>query len=417
MRDDNRSPATGGQAMRFGIWGKRVTLARVRRDIGGEVFADVNIHASWRRWLPFAFGIVAIALCIDLLHRNDPISVDFHTYVAAGQVGLQNGWSHIYDQGLVAIEQKELSPSQIAQPFLSPPTVAFLAAPLGFLPYGVAYAVWAAFLFTVFAAALAWSGVSKGWAKWIAVAGALSPWWVMHAVNVGQVVPLEAAGLVVAWRLVRERREVLAGIALGAILFKPNNAILVPFALLFASRFRSFATWVGVLVIALTVVLFTVGTGGMSEYVAQLRGPLPRGADDLTLHGALAATGTLAAVLRILIIGAVMAAARRLRVSPGLVIPLAIVGSLLVSSYLHASDLCVLAAAGWMAWEERTSPAWRIPLVTFWVLGSPYLLALGFSIHLRRWPWLELVLLLVFLMAAWWPSLTAVADSRRRAPA
>jgi len=379
------------------------------------VFIDVK-NLNSRRWLALPFGIVAIALVVDVLHRNDSISVDFHTYVAAGRVGLDKGWSHIYDQGLVAVEQKELSPSLWAQPFLSPPPVAYLTAPLGFLPYNAAYVAWAVFLFAVFAAALAWAGVSSGWSKWIAVVGALSPWWVMQSVNVGQVVPLEAAGAVIAWRLMRERRDVLAGVALAAILFKPNNTILVPFALLFATRFRLFATWAGVAAAVLIVVVLTVGAGGMTEYITQLRGPLPKGADDMTLHGALAATGALATVLRVLIIGAVLAAAYRLRRSPGLVIPLAIVGSLLVSPYLHVSDLCMFAAAGWMVWQERPVLTWRIPLVAIWVLASPYLYDLGESLHPRQWPWVEIALLLVLVIAAWWP-LTAGAESRRRAPA
>jgi hypothetical protein len=381
------------------------------------VFSDVNIGTSRRRVLALALGVVAIALCIDVLHRNDPTAVDFHTYVAAGQVGAGEGWSHIYDQALVAIEQKQLSPSQIAQPFLSPPTVAYIAAPLGFLPYNIAYVVWAVLLFAVFAGALAWTGLSKGWSRWIAVVGALAPWWVMHSINVGQVVPLEAAGVLVAWRLMRDRREVLAGVALGAILFKPNNAILIPFALLFAGRPRVFASWTGVAVAVLLVVLLTVGTGGLSEYVTQLRGPLPKGADDLTLHGALAATGTFAAVLRIVIIGAVLAASHRLRGSPGLVMPIAIVGSLLISPYLHASDLALLAAAGFMAWEEQTAIVWRAPLVAVWVAASPFLYDLGRGPHLKQWPWFEIMLLAVLLLAAWWPSLTALAESRRRATA
>src|SRR5205814_80454 len=94
-------------------------------------------------------------------------------------------------------------PAQIAQPFLSPPTVAFLTAPLAGLPLNVAYVVWAFFIFAAFALALAWAGVSRGWARWIAVIGALTPWFVMHAVNVGQVVPLVAAGTVVGWRHLR----------------------------------------------------------------------------------------------------------------------------------------------------------------------------------------------------------------------
>jgi len=380
------------------------------------VFSAVNIGANRRGWLVLAFGIVAIALLVDLTYRNDPTSVDFHTYVAAGQVGLQQGWSHIYDQGLVAVEQKELSTQLVAQPFLSPPTVAFVTAPLGFLPYDAAYVVWAVILLGAFAAALAWAGVSKGWSRWIAVVGALAPWWVMHAVNVGQVVPLEAAGAVIAWRLMRDRRDVLAGVALGAILFKPNNTVLVPFALLFAWRFRLFASWAAVAVGVLLVIVLTVGTGGMAEYITQLRGPLPKGTDDLTLHGALAATGAMAMFLRVLIVAAVFAAAYKLRSSPGLVIPMAIVGSLLISPYLHASDLCVLAAAGWMVWEERPALTWRIPLVAIWVLASPYLFDRGLSPHLKQWPWLEIALLVVLLVAAWWP-LTPGAESRSRAPA
>lgn len=367
-------------------------------------------------WAVVAFAVVVFALVLDVAIRHDPISVDFHTYAAAGQVGLEQGWSHIYDQTWVAVEQVELSPAHIVQPFLSPPTVAFITAPLGWLPYDLAYVVWAVFIFLAFAAALAWAGVSRGWGRWIAVVGALAPWWVMHAVNVGQIVPLEAAGLVLAWRLVRDRREVLAGLALATILFKPNNAILVPFALLFALRFRLFATWVGVSAAVLLLVLLTVGTVGIAQYVTQLRGPLPRGADDLTLHGALAATGMFATVLRVLIIGAVLAAAYRLRRSPGLVIPLAIIGSLLVAPYLHASDLCMLAAAGWMVWEERPVWSWRVPLVAAWVLASPFLYLKGVSPPLRQWPWFEIALLLLLLIAAWWP-LTGGADSRRRVPA
>ena len=376
----------------------------------------VNVAAERRGWLILAFAVVALALVLDLLIRNDPIGVDFHTYVAAGQTGLEKGWSHVYDQALVAVEQKELAPKQVAQPFLSPPTVAFVTAPLARIPYDIAYVVWAVFLFAAFALALVWAGVSRGWGRWIAVVGALAPWWVMHAVNVGQVVPLVAAGTVIAWRLTRERRDLLAGIALAAILLKPNTAILVPFALLFALRYRAFAAWAGASMVVLVVVLLTVGTDGMAAYVTQLRGPLPKGADDLTLHGALSATGALATVLRVLIVGAVFAAAYRLRRSPGLVVPLAIIGSLVISPYLHASDLCMLAAAGWMVWEDRPTLAWRVPLAFIWVLASPFLYLRGASPHLRQWPWLEIALLLALVIAAWWP-LTAWADSRRRAPA
>lgn len=380
----------------------------------------LGISASRRKSLVVALVIVAIALAIDLLHRSDDqnrIGVDFHTYLAAAQVGVQHGWSHIYDQGLVAIAQQQLVPGQRWQPFLSPPTVAWAAAPLLRLPsYDSAYLLWAVLTFAVLFAAVALSSVSRGLSRWVVAIGAMGPWFVMHAVNVGQVVPLVAAGVVVGWRLTRDKHDVAAGLVLAAILLKPNTSILVPFALLFAGRYRAFVTWIGASLLVAALVILTVGVDGMSAYISQLMGPLPSGADDLTLHGALEASGVVAIILRLLIVGAVLGTAYRLRGSPSLVIPIAIVGSLLASPYLHGSDLCLLAVAGWMVWEERPPVPLRIGLLVGWILASPFLFDLRLSPHLKQWPWLELALLLALVFAAWLP-LTAWADSRRRAPA
>jgi hypothetical protein len=379
------------------------------------LFSHVNA-AGRRLCLGLGFGLVVPAVILDVAIRHDPISVDFHTYLAAAQVGLEQGWSHVYDQGLVMVQQELLVPDGRLQPFLSPPIVAFAVAPLAWLPYDTAYLIWALLTFAAFALALACSSVSRGLGRWIAVLGALAPWWVMHAVNVGQVVPLVAAGMVIGWRLLRDKRDLLAGAALAAMLLKPNTAILVPLALLFATRYRAFASWAGCAVVVLIAVVLILGPNGVVAYVEELRGPWPTGADRLTLHGAMEATGFAAAILRVLIVGAVLAAAYRLRESPGLVIPIAIIGSLLVSPYLHGADLCMLAAAGWMMWEERRTVAWRVLLAGAWFLASPFLYLRGESPQLTQWPWLEIVLFVALLVVAWSP-LTAWADSRSRAPA
>ena len=372
--------------------------------------------AERRNWLGLAFAVVLFALALDVLIRHDPIGVDFHTYLAAARTGIDRGWSLAYNQDIVALEQWAVAPGMKMQPFLSPPTVALVTAPLARVPYQTAYVVWAVFCFAAFALALAWAGVSRGISRWIAVVGALAPWWVMHAVNVGQVVPLVAAGTVVAWRLLRDRRDMLAGIALLTIFLKPNTAVLVPFAVLFAGRYRAFGTWVGASTALALVVFLLFGTSGVSAYVAQLRGPLPSGADDLTLHGALGATGALAMALRLVIVGAVLVASFKLRQRPGLVLAIAIVGSLVISPYLHGSDLCMLAAAGFVVWESLPVVSWRALLVGGWVLASPFVYLKGYALHLNRWPWFELLLLLALVIAAWRP-LTSRADSGRQAPA
>src|SRR5260370_28051528 len=149
----------------------------------------------------------------------------------------------------------------------------------------------------------------------------------MHAVNVGQVVPLVAASTVVGWRLIRDKRDIGAGIVLSAILLKPNTAILVPAALLFAGRYRAFLSWSGSAAVIFAVAALTLGSHGMSEYFSQLTGPLPTGADNLTIHGALGLTGPLELALRVLVVGAVLVAAYKLRRSPGLLLPGAVIRS------------------------------------------------------------------------------------------
>jgi hypothetical protein len=389
------------------------------QDRGENLIRRIDVaQARWlgRGIVAAAFAVVLWALFLDVAIRNDPISVDFHTYLAAADVGLRQGWSHIYDQGLVSWYQTQLGPGARLQPFISPPTVAFVVAPLMAFPYDTAYTIWAAMMFGAFAVALALCGVSRGLGRWVAVVGALAPWWVMHAVNVGQVVPLVAAGTVVGWRLLRDRRDVLAGIALGAILFKPNTAMLVPLALLFAGRVRALAAWIATAAVVFVVIAAVLGPSGVSSYAGEILGPWPAGADRVTLHGAFDATGVFAAVLRIVIVAAAMAAAYRFRQTPSLAIPVAIVASLLVSPYLHGSDLCLLAAAGWMIWEDRPSVAWRVLLAASWFVASPFLYLRGDSPLLNQWPLLELAIFIALLLTAFAP-LTAWADSRRQATA
>jgi hypothetical protein len=357
-----------------------------------------------------------IALALSLSQHRQQTGIDFHTYLAAAKVGLLQGWSHLYDQSLVAVAQNNLVPGQSAQPFLSPPTVAWLVVPLTVFAYWIAFGIWAVFTFATFAAALAWSGVSTGINRWIAVIGALAPWWVLHAVNLGQVVPLVAAGVVVAWRLMRDDKEIAAGVLLSVIFLKPNTAIFVPVALLAAGRYRVLAAWVAAGGVLAAIAFLLLGPHGVSAYLNQLSAPLPRGAEALTLKGALDVSGAAAAALRLLILGMVLATAFKLRGSLGLVVPIGIVGSLIVSPYLHASDLCLLSTAAWMVWEERNAVPWRAALTAGWVLASPFLFLTGTGPSLNRWPLIEWVLLVALVVAAWRP-LTGTADLRTRAPA
>jgi hypothetical protein len=381
------------------------------------------VTAVRRFGVPLALVVVLIAIAVDFWNPSEPIGIDFHTYEAAARVGVQDGWSHIYDQSLVAAAQKELVPGQIAQPFLSPPPTAWLAALLVPLPYWPSYYLWATFTLVAFALALLWSSSDRGLVRWVGAAAVLTPWWVLHAVHLGQVVPLVAAGVVLSWRFAREHREVAAGLALALLFVKPNTAMLVPLALLVAGRYRLFATVVAVAAAVLVIAAVTMGTAGISAYISQLTGTLPSGADSLTLERALGVTGPIALALRVLIVAVSLIAAFRLRGSPGLVIAAGTLSSLLVAPYLHGSDLCLLGAAAWLVWEERPALVWRLPIAAGWLIASPFVFLSTVGPNLDRWPLIELALLVALVLEAWRPgrsreaALTGEAELRRPAPA
>jgi hypothetical protein len=283
--------------------------------------------------------------------------------------------------------------------------------------------VWASVLLLALSLAFGWATSYRGGARIAAVAVAMAPWWVLLAVYVGQVVPLVAAAVLVAWRLARDDRQIAAGLALSVLALKPNTAILVPFVLLATGRWRVFLSWAGATAVVVALSVLTVGPDGVRDYLESLN-PLPRGGTALTLGGALGVNGTVAVACRLVIVAAAIAAARMLRSSPGLAMAAGAIGSLLVAPYLHNSDLCVLVAAGLMAWEE--APVFRVPLAAMWLAAAPFVVERNLGPALTGWVPIELAFLagIVALaiadsvrVRAGEPSLTASGDLGRRAPA
>jgi hypothetical protein len=178
---------------------------------------------------------------------------------------------------------------------------------------------------------------------------------------------------------------------------------------------------IGALVVVIAIA--TMGSSGSGAYYGQVTGPLPPGANFLTLEGALGVSGAIAAGLRVLIIGISLWTAFRLRLSPGLVIAAGVLGSLLVAPYLHGSDLCLLGVAAWLVWQERAGVAWRMPLAVGWLVASPFVASTALGLNLNRWPLVELVLLAALVFEAWrhglgnGAALTARAELGTRAPA
>lgn len=370
-----------------------------------RVVAGSGTKAKMRFLVPaLALAAAVYVMVIDLMHMPNGrlrgqtwVGVDFHTYLAAAQVGLHHGWAEIYDQGLVRSVQGQLVPNQFTQPFLSPPVDSWLAAPLTPLPYGLALAVWASVLLLALVFALGWSSSYTGPARIAAVAVAITPWWVLLAIYVGQVVPLVAAAVLVAWRLVKMDREIAAGLVLSVLALKPNTALLVPFVLLAAGRWRAFVTFVAASGVVAGLSILAVGLDGVNDYIGSLNPP-PSGASALTLGGAFGLSGTAAVVVRAGIVLAALGAAFTQRGRPGMAIAIGAIASLVTAPYLHNSDLCVLVAAGWIVWHE--APIWRAALVAMLIAASPFLLERNLGTPLQGWVHIETAFLAGLVVTA-----------------
>lgn len=369
--------------------------------------------------------VIAAAIVLDLRNRPTAVGIDFHTYLAAAIVGVRDGWSQIYDEKLVAVAQHQLVPALWAQPYLSPPIVSWIAAPLSVLPYPLALTAWAAITLGSLLTAFAYSTTYRSWTRVLIVTAAFVPWWVLHSVQVGQVVPIVAAGLIVSWRLLRDKRDVLAGVALAVILLKPNTALWAPVVLLAAGRVRAFGSWVAVAAVVGIVSVVTLGPGGVQAYLHDLS-RLPNGANDLTLNGTFGLTGGVAMAVRVVVIAAALATGFRLRASPGVAVALGALASLITSPYLHGSDLCVFLAAGWIVWHERDAPAWRALLTATWLFATPFVFDTKLGALLHRWALAEIALFVAIVLTAWLgaavsararSALTGSDDLARRAPA
>jgi len=349
-------------------------------------------------------GVVVLLLAVEVANfwrTPKYVGLDFHAYEAAARVGQQSGWSQIYDQGLVKAVERQLVPNQSTLRFISPPPVAWLAAALTPLPYWFAYAVWAALMFSALAFALAWSTSYRGLTRLVAVSVAIVPWWVLHAVYVGQVVPLIAASVLIAWRLLRENRDVAAGLVLSLVVLKPQAAAIAPFALLAAGRYRAFAACVAAAAAAAGANLLTLGPHGLAEYRASLD-LLPASSSDVTLGGAFGLSGAAVVFCGALIVVAALVTARRVRSDPGIALGIGVLASLLATPYLYENDLCLLGVAGWILWHERPTPSWRASLLAIWVLAATHLVISGAGAStLRQWPLLELAIFVALVATAW----------------
>ena len=186
-------------------------------------------------------------------------TTDFVSFYAAGKLALQGTPALAYDQAAhYALEQAITAPGIGYQYFFYPPVYLLLCAPLALLPYLVSFVLFQsitlAFFLWVLRAIM--GGVGRGW---LVAALAFPPvFWVL---GLGQNSFL-TAGLMGLGMLLLPGRPFLAGLALGAMCYKPHFGLLLPVVLLVGRQWWAIAGAAGAVLglVGLSVALFGVET-------------------------------------------------------------------------------------------------------------------------------------------------------------
>ena len=296
---------------------------------------------------------------------------DFRLDYGAATVGINDGYSHLYDIAAQSSAIESLGRGFNPQPFVSPPPLAWLVTPLLVLPFVAALIVWTLLLL----AALGWTwyllAPSGGVAKAAHLALLLGVFPVAFGVMVGQPGALVAAAVATAWWLLRHDHPVWAGAALSLIVLKPQLALLVPICLLGSGRTRTFGAWLVATLFVGLVALALLGPDGLARYrdvLAQTQTP----AWDITRRYSISGPLGLGPVLnmtQVLVVAVALLAAWRHR-GQGAELPIAagIVGSLLATPYLGFQDFVMLIVAGWLILRAGASQGQVVLMVLGYAL-------------------------------------------------
>ncbi len=323
-----------------------------------------------RRWRNLGTAAGALAASIYALfdlyewvvaYASDHFHNDLTFYYAGARIGLVHGWASIYDLHLQQVELDAMGSgmtiAQLAR-FISPPPLAWLAAPFTALPFPIAYWAWSATLLAALVLTWQLAAPGSGRARLIHLAAALGWLPVIYSLQLGQPGLFVALGVAACYALLRTGHPTWAGIALAPLVLKPQLAFLVPLALLAARRDRAFLASALALGLLAALSAVALGPGGVATYEARLSFasgvPVNRALTLAPWLGNLTVTRAVQAVIAVWALALVYLMRRR-----GLewtFVPV-LVGGLLASPYLHLDDLEMLGLAGWL-YLRTPGPSW-----------------------------------------------------------
>jgi len=230
-------------------------LTRDRAVAYGRILLGITVLAILA-WVALAQGGVDRA--------GKPLGTDFLSFWTASQIALGGRPAAVYDVAVHHAAQTALFPRDAGYvAFFYPPPFLLLCLPLATIPYLWSLAAWlAATGFACWRVLRAWLGKEYGALPIVAFPAMLSN--LGHGQNAFLSTALFGGGA-----LLLNARPFVAGLCLGALVYKPQLAIVVPVALLAAGRWR---VLLGAAVSAAGLCLASLAAFGVESWRAFLAG-------------------------------------------------------------------------------------------------------------------------------------------------
>ena len=366
-------------------------------------FRDADWLTGQRvRGYALLLGLASLALLANSFVKAMGVDgTDFLAFWGAGHVTVQGDPASAYD---LAVQQQVQTGtwSEGWFAFVNPPPFLFAVAPFGALPFPVAWLVWVAMTYALWA----WAGIRafpKLWPLVLVYPGALI------AAGHAQTGLLTGALLVLAAHAFA-LRPALSGAAIGALVVKPHLAILAPFWFAASGRWSAFiaagVTAAGLVLLswaifgAETLLAYTTSWEASAALMEGINRDFLLRMTTFYSQARLLAGDTAAAIAgglsSVLALAATVLAARRFRGDPSAIAATALAATALASPYLFNYDLPFLIYPTLWAVDRGLRDGFRpyekLALVALWF--APYATraaALPFGVNLM--PLAALVLL------------------------
>jgi hypothetical protein len=339
-------------------------MARMRRSSRPPLWLAAAAMASF--WA-VAFSVVRWVQ----LFQVDPYGNDFRVFYVAAKVGLSVGFSNIYNTDRLSLASAAFPIHDRVYDsnylYANPPLLAWIVAPLTALPEPAAFAVWTVLGLAAFVIAWAVACPFTGFARITLLLLGLALWSVEESLRFGQPTLLLIALVAVAWQQTN-RNPVLAGALLAtAVMLKPQDALLVPAALLVSGRIRVVAAFVGWGAVLSVASIAILGASGVSGYLSAAASVQANPIHQFDTLAYVFGVGPLTYALELVLGAVAIVVAYFRRAELDAVFALGLLGSVMASPHLHQPDYAVNVLGAWLVLRTGPGLAHRVWLM----LGVP----------------------------------------------